>query len=397
MKHKSERVPGKNFRPLGGKPLFWYILNTLTKCNVIDYVVVDTDSEFQCEPCDREWLFRIINIYSNMIKTIKRLHIIHSWYNIGNIYDIIHETAVVKDNNKYSFFEADIKGGYNRMIKMFSEIDRPLRIKAQGDFFNIIKHGVLATENHVQLLVLSTFAQLQRYLRQNMKFTKEWYINVENVNNIVTTHECMIELPFFPRTIKRPLIDLFEALKQTDDNIEISVRKYINPMLETYKEVTIGNVKKYEGNKYMFNDGRVMSSTALAYFVNAVGYHVENDKDINFPELAETCVANARMLKFAHTQFGSDKVKSLLIAGRSLHDLLKSDFTAFELLENLLGQEHADSFLKRGRIVVNSVNGSKYVIKNDAKVYILDENGKEGSYRCVEILKGGIYDNTKTI
>ena len=44
MRHHSQRVPGKNYRPLGGKPLFHYILESLLACPQIDRVVVDTDS-----------------------------------------------------------------------------------------------------------------------------------------------------------------------------------------------------------------------------------------------------------------------------------------------------------------------------------------------------------------
>jgi CMP-N-acetylneuraminic acid synthetase len=45
MRHHSERVPGKNFRPLAGKPLYAYILETLSACKSLDGIVVDTDSE----------------------------------------------------------------------------------------------------------------------------------------------------------------------------------------------------------------------------------------------------------------------------------------------------------------------------------------------------------------
>ena len=44
MRHQSERVPGKNYRLLDGRPLFHYILETLLACPEIDQVVVDTDS-----------------------------------------------------------------------------------------------------------------------------------------------------------------------------------------------------------------------------------------------------------------------------------------------------------------------------------------------------------------
>jgi len=45
MRHHSQRVPGKNYRSLAGKPLFHHILETLLAVSDIDQVVVDTDSE----------------------------------------------------------------------------------------------------------------------------------------------------------------------------------------------------------------------------------------------------------------------------------------------------------------------------------------------------------------
>ncbi len=44
MRHHSQRVPGKNYRSLAGKPLYQHILNTLLQCPEISQVIVDTDS-----------------------------------------------------------------------------------------------------------------------------------------------------------------------------------------------------------------------------------------------------------------------------------------------------------------------------------------------------------------
>ena len=44
MRHQSQRVPGKNYRSLAGKPLYHHIIETLLACPEIDQVVVDTDS-----------------------------------------------------------------------------------------------------------------------------------------------------------------------------------------------------------------------------------------------------------------------------------------------------------------------------------------------------------------
>jgi CMP-N-acetylneuraminic acid synthetase len=45
MRHHSQRVRGKNYRPLAGKPLFHHIIETLQNVPEIREVVVDTDSE----------------------------------------------------------------------------------------------------------------------------------------------------------------------------------------------------------------------------------------------------------------------------------------------------------------------------------------------------------------
>lgn len=45
MRHHSQRVPGKNYRPLAGRPLFHYIIEALLSLSQVDQVVVDTDSE----------------------------------------------------------------------------------------------------------------------------------------------------------------------------------------------------------------------------------------------------------------------------------------------------------------------------------------------------------------
>jgi CMP-N-acetylneuraminic acid synthetase len=45
MRHHSQRVPGKNYRLLAGKPLFHHVIETLLAVPEITEVVVDTDSE----------------------------------------------------------------------------------------------------------------------------------------------------------------------------------------------------------------------------------------------------------------------------------------------------------------------------------------------------------------
>jgi CMP-N-acetylneuraminic acid synthetase len=45
MRHDSERVPGKNYRPMAGLPLYRHIVEALLGCPDIAQIVIDTDSD----------------------------------------------------------------------------------------------------------------------------------------------------------------------------------------------------------------------------------------------------------------------------------------------------------------------------------------------------------------
>ena len=56
MRHNSERIKGKNYRPFGdGRPLFQHVLDLLVSTQGIDKVVIDTDSDVVLEICKRDY------------------------------------------------------------------------------------------------------------------------------------------------------------------------------------------------------------------------------------------------------------------------------------------------------------------------------------------------------
>lgn len=55
MRHTSQRVPGKNYRPLAGRPLFHYILDILQRVPAIESIAVDTDSDIIMEGLRRQY------------------------------------------------------------------------------------------------------------------------------------------------------------------------------------------------------------------------------------------------------------------------------------------------------------------------------------------------------
>jgi CMP-N-acetylneuraminic acid synthetase len=86
MRHHSQRVPGKNFRPLAGKPLFHHILETLLQVPEIDAVAVDTDSEQVMEGVRRSF---------PMVKLIERPeHLLADDVPMNDI--LLHDTAQIE-------------------------------------------------------------------------------------------------------------------------------------------------------------------------------------------------------------------------------------------------------------------------------------------------------------
>lgn len=56
MRHSSERVPGKNYRPFGdGRPLFHHMVDILSACPQVEKIVIDTDSPLIKEQCAKKY------------------------------------------------------------------------------------------------------------------------------------------------------------------------------------------------------------------------------------------------------------------------------------------------------------------------------------------------------
>ena len=55
MRHESERVPGKNYRPLAGRPLYHHIVRSLLASPLITKIVINTDSPVIMEDARRNF------------------------------------------------------------------------------------------------------------------------------------------------------------------------------------------------------------------------------------------------------------------------------------------------------------------------------------------------------
>ena len=85
IKNKSVRVPGKNFKKIGGKPLYKFTLEKLKKCN-FDEVYVDTDSHEIKKYCQ-----------INKINIINRLNFLSKNSANGNDLLLYHSKIIQAD------------------------------------------------------------------------------------------------------------------------------------------------------------------------------------------------------------------------------------------------------------------------------------------------------------
>lgn len=117
MRHNSERVPGKNYRPLAGIPLYRYVVRTLSSVPEIDHIVIDTDSDFITEDCARnfpavEVLTRPEHLRDGAIAMNDVLL---------NTLDQVHADTVLQTHSTNPFLKVET---VSAALKLFSQPDR---------------------------------------------------------------------------------------------------------------------------------------------------------------------------------------------------------------------------------------------------------------------------------
>jgi CMP-N-acetylneuraminic acid synthetase len=86
MRHHSQRVPGKNYRPLAGKPLFQHIIETLIKVPEIDSIIIDTDS--------KPILDEVPRLFPDVKLILRPSHLLADDVPMNDI--LLHDTSLVK-------------------------------------------------------------------------------------------------------------------------------------------------------------------------------------------------------------------------------------------------------------------------------------------------------------
>lgn len=117
MRHNSERVPGKNYRPLAGRPLYHHVVGTLCSVPEINQVIIDTDSDFIIDDCaaafpDVQVLLRPEHLRDGAIAMNDVLL---------NTLEQVEATTVLQTHSTNPFLKADT---VSAALRLFDESDR---------------------------------------------------------------------------------------------------------------------------------------------------------------------------------------------------------------------------------------------------------------------------------
>ena len=152
MKAHSERVPGKNMRPLNGRPLFHWIMDAFQDSGVVSEIIINTNSEEIAKNAQNNFDVTIhmrpdylLNIQSDEAYQIMAYDLEKT---DGNYFIQSHSTnpllkgeTIKKAINKY--FE--IKGFYDSLFSV-----TPLQTRLYDDQFRAINHDpnqLIKTQN----------------------------------------------------------------------------------------------------------------------------------------------------------------------------------------------------------------------------------------------------------
>lgn len=99
MKGNSERVPKKNVRPLAGKPLFFYVADTIKKTGLFEKLVINTDSTDIGEMASQrygDWVkinTRPLELLGDMVSINRIIQYDIKSFGVDNDYMQMHSTS----------------------------------------------------------------------------------------------------------------------------------------------------------------------------------------------------------------------------------------------------------------------------------------------------------------
>ena len=133
IKHNSVRVPEKNFRDLNGKPLYYYIINTVLQVKSLKKLIIS----LLLEGNDKNTIkLKISQNFEKLIKEVNEnssIHIIAKAKDEEDIFDLftelLNELKELNNLKKIESLEKELinnldENSYSELIKLKSQLNR---------------------------------------------------------------------------------------------------------------------------------------------------------------------------------------------------------------------------------------------------------------------------------
>jgi CMP-N-acetylneuraminic acid synthetase len=150
MRHSSERMVGKNYREFAGKPLFHHILHSLLSCQIIDKIVVDTDSPIIID--------QVKKLFPDVQIVVRPKHLCDgktpmNEVLLNTINQIPSEFYLQTHSTNPNLTVNSIKGAINKFLEIYPSYDSLFSVtKRQVRYWDSLARPV----NHNQSILLRT-------------------------------------------------------------------------------------------------------------------------------------------------------------------------------------------------------------------------------------------------
>jgi N-acylneuraminate cytidylyltransferase len=206
-------VPGKNIKMFAGKPLFFWIINTLKKVNYINEIIIDTDCEKIAE---------MVTNYFKVIISIRPEHLRGDFVSVNKII----EHTIKKYPNKY-YIQTHVTNPLLEAQTLNEAIEFYLKNKNKYDsVFSVtgyqsrfyFKNGEPVNHNPAELIRTQDLVPLFEENSSFYIFSKESFLK---------TNSRIGEKPFMFELIKTEAIDIDDLYDfKIAESIKKSVKKH---------------------------------------------------------------------------------------------------------------------------------------------------------------------------
>lgn len=197
IKEHSERIPGKNFRPFHGHPLYYHILNTLEMTDLVSQTLVNTDSLMLLDELPEQF---------SKVKTVLRPEAIRG--GLVSMNQIIAHDLAISDGDVY--FQTHVTNPLIRVKTVTNALETFLAQQGSYDsLLSVTRHQCRFYRQDGSPLMHDP-VNLQRTQDLEPLFEENSHFFIFTKESFASTHSRLGKSPYLYETPKIESVDIDE-------------------------------------------------------------------------------------------------------------------------------------------------------------------------------------------